>query len=330
MTTRNAMRRFPLARKDTALLDAPTLAHLSVQFKADKVDNKERTFEGLASVWGLDLGDDVMHKGAFKETIDEWRKSGDAMPLLNSHNHFDVTSAVGQMLDAKETKDGLWTKWEVIDGADGDAVLARLRPSARTGRAPVSKMSIGYEPAKFDMEENDQARFGMVRNLRKVNLKEVSLVIFPMAPGARIDTSTVKSIDLASVKSFVASASATEPQSIDDITKLELRRLASRIGVLLAPQKSATLAPTVMADVPADPPASVDPAEPVETPETPAPTPSDPPADAPADPVQAGAPEVKGEAKTEDPQQPAHLDPLMQEALEQRLRRTLTQSTTLG
>lgn len=206
------------------------------EVKADAIDKDARTFEGLASVWGLDLGDDVMHKGAFKKTIKEWKDGSDSIPLLNSHNHFDVLSAFGQLVDAKETPEGLWTKWEVIEGADGDRVLDRLRPSARTGKSAVSKMSIGYEPTKFNFEESDEARFGQVRNLLEVRLKEVSLVLFPMAPGARINVS--------SVKHMTEAAASIDPKEVTPETKAELRKLASRIGILLAPQQGKTGEPS--------------------------------------------------------------------------------------
>lgn len=198
--------------------------------KADGVDTAKRTFEGLASVWDLDLGGDIIHKGAFTKTIKAWEKGSDALPLLNSHNHFDITSAVGQLISAKETKDGLWTKWEVIPGPDGDRVMERLRPSPTTGRAPVGKMSIGFDPVKFDFEQPEDAKnaWDRIRHLREVDLKEVSLVLFPMAPGAAIDVS--------SVKTFLSLAQATDPKKVDMLTKHELRKLASRIGNLLAPQ----------------------------------------------------------------------------------------------
>lgn len=162
-------------------------------FEVKAVDDDERTFEGYASTWDLDLGDDVIHRGAFKDTLGEWEQSGNAMPLLNSHNYFDIMSGVGQMIAAKEDKKGLWTKWEVIDGPDGDAVLARMRPSRRTGKAVIGSMSIGYVPTKFDFEESEQSAYGQIRNLRKVSLREVSLVLFPMNPKATIDVATVKS-----------------------------------------------------------------------------------------------------------------------------------------
>lgn len=293
-----------------ATLDGTALEHVSVSFKADTVDNNARTFEGLASVWGLDLGDDVMHRGAFKETIAEWAKSTDAIPLLNSHNHFDVMSAVGQLLDAKETKDGLWTKWEVIDGADGDAVLTRLRPSARTGRAAVSKMSIGYEPAKFDMEESDKARFGIVRNLRKVNLKEVSLVIFPMAPGARIDVQSVKSLSLDELKALNERLANADPSAFGDAELLEFRRANTRIGFLMSSRKATPTLPATPA-APATPSTSPEPTPPA--PAAPTPTPTDPPA--PATPAPAAPATAEDEGTTTDVKAEPIYEPLYSEAL---------------
>lgn len=230
----------------------------TVPFLFKAADAEARTFEGLLSVWGLDLGDDVMHPGAFKKTIREWKASPDAIPLLNSHNHFDVLSAFGQLLDAKETDEGLWTKWEVIPGDDGDRLLARLRPGSN-GRSPVSKMSIGYEPTKVDFEESDEARFGQVRNLREVRLKEGSLVIFPMAPGARIDTTTVKS--------FLSDPESVDPTELTPEVRAELRRLSGRIGSLLArkdsdapPPPAPTGKPKPAADATEDPEPATPPA----------------------------------------------------------------------
>lgn len=264
--------------------------------KAESIDEDSRTFEGLASVWGLDLGDDVMHRGAFKKTLGEWKKSPDAIPLLNSHNQWDVMSALGQMLEAEETKDGLWTKWEIIDGEDGDRVLARLRPSLRTGKSPVSKMSIGYVPKKFDFEESETARFGQLRNLREVELKETSLVLFAMAPGARIDVQ--------SVKSFYEFAAAAQPQLVDPEVKAELRRLSSRIGKLLAP---AAVKSEGAEGGEAPPPAAAEPPTPKAAPAV------APPATAAGEPAAAAAPAA---AEPESKGEPQYL---YSEALQQRL-----------
>lgn len=201
--------------------------------KADG-SSDSRTFEGLAATWDQDLGNDVIHKGAFKNALAEWKSSGEAMPLLNSHDHFDIFSAIGQMTDAKETKDGLFTKWEVIDGPDGDKVMQRLRPSKTTGRPLVGKMSIGFIPTKFSFEqpEGTDSFFDRVRHITEAQLKEVSLVLFPMNPNAAIDAN--------SVKMFLKSLEATDVKDVTSLERSQLRKLAGRIGLLLKAQPNPT------------------------------------------------------------------------------------------
>ena len=206
--------------------------NVPLSVKADSVDPTNHTFEGLAAVWDLDLGNDIIDKGAFKKTIQDWKSGPDPIPLLNSHDHYDIFAALGQAISLKETVDGLWSKWELLPGPEGDAVLTRLTPSPTTGKSIVGKMSIGFEPIKFSYEqpEGTTSYFDRIRHLEQVNLKEVSLVLFPMAPGA--------AIDVTSVKMFLKSAQQTDPKSVDLATRLELRRLASRIGNLLKKQRS--------------------------------------------------------------------------------------------
>lgn len=199
------------------------MERFTTAFQVKTLDEDARTFEGYASTWDLDLGDDRIHKGAFKDSIAEWRAGSLAMPLLNSHDHYDINAVIGQMVDAKEDAKGLLTKWEVIDGKDGDAVLSRLRPSRRTGRPPVGSMSIGYEAQKFDYEDDPSAKSGQVRNLRRIGLKETSLVIFPMNPGATIDVGSVKmqlkhatAETIADVRSFLDEIEHTEEGVVEE------------------------------------------------------------------------------------------------------------------
>lgn len=164
-----------------------TAGPLSVRLEVKAVGTgTDRTFEGLAATWDLDLGDDIIEKGAFSATLKEWKSSGRPIKLLDSHSTLTIRSALGKLVAAKETDEGLWTKWEVIGGGDGDAALDRLRLGI------VDSMSIGFFPVKWSFEENDAARFGVIRHLIEIDLKEVSLVLFPMNPAALIDTSTVK------------------------------------------------------------------------------------------------------------------------------------------
>src|SRR5436190_3747991 len=205
--------------------------NVPLSVKADSISKDARTFTGLAATWQEDLGQDVIQKGAFKQSIKDWKASSEALPLLNSHNHFDIFDALGQALSMKETDQGLEIKWEVIEGDDGDRVLQRIRPSARTGRAIIGKMSIGFVPSKFEFEqpEGTDAFWDRKRHINEADLKEVSLVLFPMNPGASIDATTVKS--------FLQMAHDTDPKELDGITRMELRRLNTRIGLLLKKQK---------------------------------------------------------------------------------------------
>ncbi|MFA5604180.1 MAG: HK97 family phage prohead protease [Bacilli bacterium] len=170
---------------------------LTSPLEVKQVNMQERTFEGLASTWSLDLGLDVIKKGAFRQTLKEWRSSGKIIPLLDSHNWFSVRDAVGRLVDAKETEDGLWTLWKIVPGTDGDEILARLRPD-EDGVAFIDSMSIGYRTIKAELDEDSG-----IRTIKELELHEVSLVLFPMNPEARIDNATVKEF-AASVKSFIS------------------------------------------------------------------------------------------------------------------------------
>lgn len=178
------------------------------RFEVKALDTEERTFEGLASTWEQDLGGDVIHQGAFKRTLDHWRKSGRAIPLIDQHNYGSVRSVVGKLLEASETSEGLETKWEVIDGPDGDEILRRLKGGY------VDGLSIGYRAIKTEEPSEDEQRAGVWRHLKEVELKEVSVVIWGMNPDAVVDTDTVKAL-----------MDAAREGTLTDEQKKELRAL---------------------------------------------------------------------------------------------------------
>ena len=200
------------------------------RFEVKALDTEARTFEGLASTWDQDLGGDVIHPGAFKRTLDHWRKSGRALPLIDQHNYGSVRSVVGKMLEASETDAGLETKWEVIEGPDGDEILRRLKGGY------VDGLSIGYRPIKSDEPTEDERRAGVWRHLKEVELKEVSVVIWGMNPDALIDTDSVKAL-----------MDAAREGTLTDEQKKELRAL------LDAPSADDEPAPEVKGLAPDDP-----------------------------------------------------------------------------
>lgn len=187
-------------------------------FEVKATDEDARTFTGLASTWDLDLGGDVIHPGAFKRTLDHWNGSGKNLPLIDQHNYGSVRAVVGKMTDGKETDDGLEAEFKIIDGPDGDEILRRVKGGFIDG------LSIGYEAVKVEYPDSEEEAQGVMRHLKEVKLHEVSVVIWPMNEGARIDTDSVKHM----VRAF-------EGRDLTDEETEELKRLHEQIGALLQP-----------------------------------------------------------------------------------------------
>lgn len=182
-------------------MSEPQIKHSAVAFAVKAIDDGARTFTGYANTWDVDLGNDKVWPGAFTATLADWRATGRTIPLLNSHARYDIYAGLGQLLDAAEDEIGLKTTWEIIPGPDGDRVLDRLRPSARTGRGAVGALSIGYYERTVDFSTvNDET----IRNLRAVDLVEASLVLFPMNTGSLIDAASVKAALAAALPSLDA------------------------------------------------------------------------------------------------------------------------------
>lgn len=161
-------------------------------FAAKAVDLEARTFEGLASTWDLDLGGDVIHKGAFARTLDHWKANPTrVIPLIDQHRYNSAFDVLGKLVDASETDEGLSAKFEVVPGDDGDRLLARLRGGYLNG------LSIGYQAVgnpEYETVTRDDGVKESVRHLREIKLFEVSAVIWGMNPGALIDTHSVKGL----------------------------------------------------------------------------------------------------------------------------------------
>jgi HK97 family phage prohead protease len=173
---------------------APALTKSVAPFEIKAVDDQARTFRGLASTWDEDLGGDRIIKGAFKKTLSEWKASKGKKPifLLDQHDYWSIRSVLGKLVAAEETDAGLETEWEVIEGADGDEAMRRLKGGFITG------LSIGYSAVKWETEKVEGGEeWETVRVLKEVKLYEVSLVIWPMNEGARVDPASLKSLTAA-------------------------------------------------------------------------------------------------------------------------------------
>lgn len=71
----------------------------------------EGTFTALVSVYGnKDHGGDVVEAGAFTKTLHEWALKERPIPLVWSHKYNEVENFIGEILEIKETDEGLWIK----------------------------------------------------------------------------------------------------------------------------------------------------------------------------------------------------------------------------
>ena len=160
---------------------------LGVNFAVKSIDTKARRFAGLASTWDLDLGNDVIHKGAFAKTLSDWRSSKKrTIHLLDSHKRESVDDVLGKMVSATETDVGLEAEFEMRDTKSAHDALAAIEGGFIDG------LSIGYQPVAYTHEKADSGK--TIRHLTEIKLHEISLVVSPMNEGARVDPSSIKSL----------------------------------------------------------------------------------------------------------------------------------------
>ncbi len=119
---------------------------------------------GYASRFGeRDAGGDIVRPGAFAASL--LSRKGE-LPMLSDHQR-----PIGRWLRAREDATGLFVEGEVSDPAVARLIRARK----------ISGLSIGYRTRR--------SRGGTGRReLLDLDLREVSVVAFPMLGTARIET----------------------------------------------------------------------------------------------------------------------------------------------
>lgn len=160
---------------------------ISPPFQIKSVDTRARTFRGLSSTWDKDLGDDLVHKGAFARTLDHWRQSKRTIQLTDGHPEFEPGSQVdrvlGKLVDAAETDVGLESEFKMRDTAKATEALTAIQDGFIDG------LSITYKAVNPKYDHGSKTR-----HLHEVKLHSVGLVTAPMNPGARADATSVKSL----------------------------------------------------------------------------------------------------------------------------------------
>lgn len=132
---------------------------------------------GYASTFGnVDLGLDVVDKGAFKKAIKE--TGGGKFPILADH---DPSKLIGWNLRAEEDDTGLKVEGQL----DLNVQLAKERYSLARKALELGipmGLSIGYMTVKAEPDRDKP----MVRRLKELKLFEYSIVTFPMNTEAMI------------------------------------------------------------------------------------------------------------------------------------------------
>ena len=143
----------------------------TIQIKAGPADGLvEGQFVAYASVFGnIDSYGDIMVRGAFANTLDQWQKSGNPIPLLFGHEMSDPDYNIGYVMDATEDAVGLRVTCQLdLENPKAKQVYRLIK-----GRR-VDQMSFAYDVIKST--ENYGPGEAEVNEILEVKLYEVSVV----------------------------------------------------------------------------------------------------------------------------------------------------------
>jgi HK97 family phage prohead protease len=131
-------------------------------------------FCGYASLFGtVDLGKDVVERGAFANSLRRRRAAG--IRMLFQH---DPAQPIGMWTRIEEDARGLFVQGRLTrEVARAREVLALMRAGALDG------LSIGFRAVRTRRDA-----VSGVRRILEADLWEISIVTFPMQPGARVET----------------------------------------------------------------------------------------------------------------------------------------------
>ena len=127
---------------------------------------------GYASLFGIkDLAGDIVERGAFANSLKQLPAG--SVRMLYQHNG---NRPIGEWVKIFEDEIGLWVDGLIYDASD-DAMLAQAMVKSRQ----MDGLSIGFRTLDFTPVNGG-------RILKEIDLREISLVAFPMLPRARLKT----------------------------------------------------------------------------------------------------------------------------------------------
>ena len=189
-----------------------TVTIQNLTLKSETAEFPGGTVEGLASTFGnVDLQGEVMKRGAFKESVKEFKSGKKGLPLMDNHQLFSsVTAAIGKVIELDETPEGLFFKAFFSTDASAQAVRTRIREGI------LDSLSIGFSIIKKTLRKDG------ILELTEVKLREISIVIFPANVLARV---------AASKRRLVVKGLLAEARDVLDTYKRGRRRRQQRDGM---------------------------------------------------------------------------------------------------
>lgn len=160
-----------LRREAVPARRAPPTEHKNAGVALEKVE-RDGTFSGYASLFGaVDLAKDVVERGAFRKSLADRGVAG--IRMLYQH---DANEPIGVWEEIHEDGRGLFVRGRLnLDVSRAREVLSLMRTGGLDG------LSIGFRTVRA-RKDSDSG----VRRILEADLWEISVVTFPMQPGARV------------------------------------------------------------------------------------------------------------------------------------------------
>lgn len=110
-------------------------------------------FRAIVSVFGNedDMGD-VIAPGAFADVLQQWKASGDPIPVVWSHKWGDPFAHIGTVVEATETAEGLEVLGQIED-MDTNATAAHVHQLLKGRR--ITQFSFAYDVGEGGWVETD-------------------------------------------------------------------------------------------------------------------------------------------------------------------------------
>lgn len=163
----------------------------AARVKADQTSDTGE-FEAIVSVFGnVDSYGDMVIPGAFAESLDAWKSSGDPIPVIWSHQWSDLDSHIGYVTSAEELAAGDARLPDELKANGGLWVAGRLdldEPKA----AKVHRLFKGRRVTQFSfaydiLDAASVTRDGVsVYELRKLDLIEVGPTLIGVNRGTEL------------------------------------------------------------------------------------------------------------------------------------------------